>query len=123
MTPKNAVRPAPEVPPSDSEFPLREAIESMHEAFAYFDAGDRLVFCNKQYRKMHRLGPDFFKPGIRFEDIIRTNVERGNIADAIGREEEHRESGALTRRLFPKLRSRGAAGQGPVLFFLFVRFF
>ncbi len=89
MTPKNAIRPAPEVPPSESELPLREAIESMQEAFAYFDADDCLVYCNDQYRQLHRLGPNFIKPGVRFEDIIRTNIEKGNVADAIGREEEH----------------------------------
>ena len=61
----------------------------MQEGFAYFDAGDRLVYCNDQYRQMHRLGPGFIKPGVRFEDIIRTNIERGNVAEAIGREEEH----------------------------------
>jgi len=68
---------------------LEGAVQSLQEAFAFFDSDDRLVYCNAEYKRMHPLGHELAKPGVKFEDIIRTNVERGNIADAIGREEEY----------------------------------
>ena len=68
---------------------LHGAIRSLQEAFAFFDADDRLVFCNDEYRRLHPLGYSLIKPGVRFEDIIRINVEKGNVADAAGHEEEH----------------------------------
>ncbi|MBC8338280.1 MAG: PAS-domain containing protein [Alphaproteobacteria bacterium] len=68
---------------------LRDAVGSMQEAFALFDAEDCLVFCNEAYTNMHPLGREFIQPGVRFEDIIHTNVESGNVADAFGREEDY----------------------------------
>ncbi len=67
---------------------LEAALDSLQESFAFFDAEDRLVFFNEKYLRAHSLSGDLIKQGVRFEDIIRTNVERGNVADAIGREEE-----------------------------------
>ncbi len=68
---------------------LEGAVQSLQEAFAFFDSDDRLVYCNAEYKRMHPLGHEMAKPGVKFEDIIRANVERGNIADAIGREEDY----------------------------------
>lgn len=68
---------------------LEGAVQSLQEAFVFFDADDRLAYCNAEYRRMHPLGQEMAKPGVKFEDLIRANVERGNVADAIGREEEY----------------------------------
>jgi PAS domain-containing protein len=38
----------------EAEQLLRDGIESMSEAFALFNAADRLVLCNEKYRAMHR---------------------------------------------------------------------
>ncbi|MFU0505827.1 adenylate/guanylate cyclase domain-containing protein [Pseudaminobacter sp. NGMCC 1.201702] len=68
---------------------LVDAIESISEGFALYDAEDRLVLCNSRYREI--LYPDMDDAvisGARFEAIIRAAVERGLIEDASGREEE-----------------------------------
>ncbi len=67
---------------------LLDAIESLTEAFALFDADDRLVVCNGKYRDLFDVDEELLKPGTRFEDIVRDVVRRGMVVDAIGREDE-----------------------------------
>ena len=72
-----------------SEQRLVEAIESISEGFAYYDAEDRMVLCNSGYREMLHSGRDTeMAPGTTFETIIRRAAERGYIKDAEGRVEE-----------------------------------
>jgi PAS domain S-box-containing protein len=72
-----------------SEQRLVEAIESISEGFAYYDAEDRLVLCNSCYREMLYSGADTdMAPGASFESIIRSAAERGDIEDAAGQVEE-----------------------------------
>jgi len=66
-----------------------DAIAALQEAFALYDANDRLVVCNDEYRRLHPKVADILKPGMPFEDLVRKNVERGVNADAIGHEEQH----------------------------------
>ena len=68
---------------------LPSAVENLQECFALFDADDRLIMCNERYRQTHPLGAEFLKPGIKFEDIVRANIRKGNLPDAVGREEEY----------------------------------
>ncbi|MCA9014910.1 MAG: PAS-domain containing protein [Planctomycetaceae bacterium] len=67
---------------------LTEAIESLTEGFALYDAEDRLVMCNSKYREFYKESADLLYPGQRFEDHIRISAYRGQIAEAVGREEE-----------------------------------
>jgi PAS domain S-box-containing protein len=72
-----------------SEQRLVEAIESISEGFAYYDADDRMVLCNSCYREMLYSGVVAdMAPGTSFEAIIRDAAERGDIKDAEGRIEE-----------------------------------
>ena len=72
-----------------SEQRLLEAIESISEGFAYYDADDKLILCNSCYREMLHPGEDAeFHAGMSFENIIRRSAARGDIADAAGRVEE-----------------------------------
>ena len=72
-----------------SEQRLVEAIESISEGFAYYDAEDRLVLCNSCYREMLYSGANTdMAPGTSFETIIRSAAERGDIEDAVGQVEE-----------------------------------
>jgi PAS domain S-box-containing protein len=73
---------------SDSEANFRGAIASLQEGFALFDTDDRFVLANDEYRRMHHAIADILKPGLRFEDLLRENLIRGNIPEALGREEE-----------------------------------
>ena len=67
---------------------LRNAIETIGEAFALFDADDRLVLCNQQYRDLFPWCADMMLPGNTFEQIIRVGARRGQFEEAIGQVEE-----------------------------------
>jgi PAS domain S-box-containing protein len=67
---------------------LVEAIESLTEGFALYDADDRLVICNSRYRDIYDISRDLLVPGMKFEDHVRESAYRGQVAEAVGREEE-----------------------------------
>jgi prevent-host-death family protein len=71
-----------------SQTRLIDAIESIPDGFALYDADDRLVLCNERYRDVYPKHADILSPGSRFEDMLRIGVERGEFPAAIGREEE-----------------------------------
>ena len=66
---------------------LEGAIAVLPDAFVLFDAEDRLVLCNDRYREVYPRCTDKMQPGHTFEELLRTAVARGEMADAIGREE------------------------------------
>ena len=76
----------PDVTPEEL---LRGAIETLQEAFALFDADDRLVMCNGEFRRLHPAPDHFLEPGVSFEEMLRYGVESGKLVSAVGREEEH----------------------------------
>ena len=67
---------------------LHDAIESMNGGFVLYDADDRLVMCNENYRSMYPETRDLNVAGTKFEDLIRADVARGQVPDAAGREEQ-----------------------------------
>lgn len=72
-----------------SERRLVEAIESISEGFACYDADDLLVICNSCYRDILYGGQETeLAPGMSFESIVRRAAERGFVKDAEGRIEE-----------------------------------
>ena len=72
-----------------SEQRLAEAIESIPEGFACYDAEDRLVVCNSSYRELLYDDLEVDLPiGTPFESIARRAAEGGYIKDAEGRVEE-----------------------------------
>jgi PAS domain S-box-containing protein len=72
-----------------SEQRLAEAIESISEGFACYDAEDHLVACNSAYRELLYYGFEVNLPtGTPFESIIWRAAEGGHIKDAEGRVEE-----------------------------------
>jgi len=66
-----------------------EVLESLSEAFALFDADDRLVLFNDEYLKLNSLIADIIVPGLLFEDLIRTQIKRGLHPGAKGRVEDY----------------------------------
>jgi diguanylate cyclase (GGDEF)-like protein/PAS domain S-box-containing protein len=66
---------------------LVEALEVVPEGIALMDADDRLVLWNRHYAETYSL-TEKIVAGMRFEDILRDGLARGQYADAIGREEE-----------------------------------
>ncbi|MFY3385601.1 PAS-domain containing protein [Paracidovorax sp. MALMAid1276] len=63
---------------------LQDAVESLPEGFALFDADDRLVVCNTQYLRLYPISAPMIVPGSTFEQIARYGAERGQYPDAIG---------------------------------------
>ena len=67
---------------------LTEAIEAISEGFVLYDADDRLVICNSNYRALYA-GLDLtIEPGTTYHEIIRETAESGVIVAAQGRVDE-----------------------------------
>lgn len=67
---------------------LREAVESIAEAFVIYDADDRFVLCNEAYRQLYAENAHAFVAGARYEDIMRSALAVGRYPEAKGREKE-----------------------------------
>jgi PAS domain S-box-containing protein len=67
---------------------LVAAVDAMPDAFAYYDADDRLVLCNQRYREIHGHSDETELLGERHEDVLRHGLKRGQFPEASGREEE-----------------------------------
>jgi PAS domain S-box-containing protein len=66
---------------------LLDAFEVASEGIVVFDAEDRLVRWNKRYEEIYPATR--FKAGVRFEELIREGIARGQYPAAIGREAEY----------------------------------
>ena len=56
---------------------LDDALESMADAFALYDADGRLVICNRRYHEYLAPIADLLVPGVRFDDLVREGARRG----------------------------------------------
>jgi signal transduction histidine kinase len=64
------------------------AIEAVPDGFVVFDRDDRLVLVNNRYLEIYDVTADAMVPGARFDEILRYGIDNGQIAEAVGREEE-----------------------------------
>src|SRR5690606_8181723 len=53
----------------EADLRLRDAIESIPEAFVLWDADNRLVLCNSHFQRLHRLPDSAVQPGTAYETI------------------------------------------------------
>jgi two-component system cell cycle sensor histidine kinase PleC len=60
---------------------LSDAIESISDGFALYDAEDCLVLCNKKWMDLYGYTEARVRPGILYEDLVRLDVELGAVAD------------------------------------------
>lgn len=67
---------------------LRDAVDSVTEAFVIYDSEDRLVMCNDAYRRLYEGSAAILMPGMKFEALLRDGLARGEFVDAIGHEED-----------------------------------
>jgi len=67
----------------DAQRRLRDAIESINEGFAIFDADDRLVLCNQTYLGLWPNIADRIVPGMGFDEIARLIGEDGTTLGAL----------------------------------------
>ena len=72
----------------ETEQVLMSAIETIGEAFVVYDADDRLVFCNEEYRQFYTTSAPAIRPGRTFEEILRYGALRGQYKEAVGRVDE-----------------------------------
>jgi len=70
-----------------AESRLASAIEAISEGFVIYDEYDRLVMANSAYKRMRAEDADMIVPGVTFEELVRTAVERGHF-DTEGRDPE-----------------------------------
>lgn len=66
---------------------LSTGIEAIDHGFVMFDPNRRLVAFNKKYKQLAG-GSGMVRIGVRYEDIVKANLDAGLIPDAVGREEE-----------------------------------
>lgn len=50
---------------------LRDAIDTISEAFVLWDAENRLVMCNGKYQRLHNLDDQAVAPGTPYQDVMR----------------------------------------------------
>jgi signal transduction histidine kinase len=67
---------------------VEAAIDTLDDGIALYDSDDRLVMANARYREIFAYAADAIRPGVRFEDILRTGLARGRPPYAVGREEQ-----------------------------------
>ena len=71
----------------EADLRLRDAIETIPEAFVLWDAEDRLVLCNSHFQRLHKLPDSAVTPGTSYETVaevgsmpeIRTRLPDSNV--------------------------------------------
>lgn len=71
-----------------AESELADAIESIEDGFAMFDADDRLMLYNSRYQSIYDLPDILMTRGTPFEDLLKYGLDRGHYPEAQGREQE-----------------------------------
>ncbi len=61
---------------SDIALTLEDALDAISEGFAIFDADDRLIICNDNYRDIYAHSAPAIFTGNRFEDILRFGLNK-----------------------------------------------
>jgi two-component system cell cycle sensor histidine kinase PleC len=62
---------------------LRDAIETIPEAFVLWDSDNRLVLCNSNFQDLHKLPDDLVIPGTTYESVLsagREHLHLGNFS-------------------------------------------
>jgi len=66
---------------------LIEGIETLSEAYSMFDADDRLLIYNQAFARLYPASAPHWRPGMRYEDLLRGIIAAGEVTPAIGQEE------------------------------------
>jgi diguanylate cyclase (GGDEF)-like protein len=65
----------------------QHTLDAMQAGIVLYDADDRLVLTNAEFRKLYQLDDGLTTRGMPFEELLRTRVLRGLVPEAAGREE------------------------------------
>jgi len=55
---------------ADENARLRDAVETISEAFVLWDRDNRLVMCNSKYQQFHGLSDELVRPGSPYDEVI-----------------------------------------------------
>ncbi len=77
---------------------IRGAVAYLTDGYALFDSDDHLVVWNEAYESLNIKVRDLVVEGANFESLIRALVERGQIPEAVGREQQWIEERIRVRR-------------------------
>ncbi len=66
---------SPAWPNKQDQTLLHTVLDNMSQGVLMFDAGGKLVFCNRRYIEMYGLSPDVAKPGCRLLDLLTHRLE------------------------------------------------
>ncbi|MDP6404804.1 MAG: PAS domain S-box protein [Alphaproteobacteria bacterium] len=70
------------------EAQLQDAIEAIPDGFVLYDSQDRLVRNNQKHADLFPSIAGSVAPGMKYQDLLRMQIRRGQISEAIGSEEE-----------------------------------
>jgi diguanylate cyclase (GGDEF)-like protein len=65
----------------------QHTLDAMQAGIVLYDADDRLVLTNAEFRKLYQLDDALTTRGMPFEELLRTRVLRGLVPEAAGHEE------------------------------------
>jgi diguanylate cyclase (GGDEF)-like protein len=65
----------------------QHTLDAMQAGIVLYDADDRLVLTNAEFRKLYQLEDGATTRGMPFEELLRTRVLRGLVPEALGQEE------------------------------------
>src|SRR6202035_3608046 len=54
----------------EADLRLRDAIETIPEAFVVWDAQNRLVLCNSDFQELHNLPGEAIAAGVSYESVV-----------------------------------------------------
>ncbi|MEQ9641517.1 MAG: PAS domain S-box protein [Alphaproteobacteria bacterium] len=72
---------------ADAEATLRDAIEALDDGLIVYDETDRVVAYNAKHRALFPSLDDIMRPGVPYVEIVSTQIQRGQLDNAVGREE------------------------------------
>ena len=65
----------------------QHTLDAMAAGIVLYDADDRLVLTNADFRKLYQLEDGTLAHGMAFETLLRSRVQRGFVPEAVGRED------------------------------------
>jgi diguanylate cyclase (GGDEF)-like protein len=65
----------------------QHTLDAMQAGIVLFDADDRMLLANAEFRQLYRLEPGVVSQRMPFEALLRSRVQRGFVPEAIGREQ------------------------------------
>ena len=93
----------------EADLRLRDAIETIPEAFVLWDAEDRLVLCNSHFQRLHKLPDTAVTPGTSYETVI----EVGSMPEVRTRLQETGAQTVVTACPFCSIMLKGAQASAP----------